>query len=157
MGKNKTPLMMVYEEAHRYVPKNQLSKYRDTRVAVERIAKEGRKYGISEMIVTQRPSEVSPTVLSQCNNFVVMKLTNQDDQNLIKSILPDTDNYFTSALSSLGRQEALLVGDAMVNTSIIKVDNADPLPQSLDVDVYNEWSKKWQQMILDQVINKMIN
>lgn len=156
-GKNKTPLMMVYEEAHRYVPKNQLSKYRDTRVAVERIAKEGRKYGISEMIVTQRPSEVSPTVLSQCNNFVVMKLTNQDDQNLIKSILPDTDNYFTSALSSLGRQEALLVGDAMVNTSIIKVDNADPLPQSLDVDVYNEWSKKWQQMILDQVINKMIN
>ena len=126
-------------------------------MAVERIAKEGRKYGISEMIVTQRPSEVSPTVLSQCNNFVVMKLTNQDDQNLIKSILPDTDNYFTSALSSLGRQEALLVGDAMVNTSIIKVDNADPLPQSLDVDVYNEWSKKWQQMILDQVINKMIN
>lgn len=86
-----------------------------------------------------------------------MKLTNQDDQNLIKSILPDTDNYFTSTLSSLGRQEALLVGDAMVNTSIIKVDNADPLPQSLDVDVYNEWSKKWQQMILDQVINKMIN
>lgn len=149
--------MMVYEEAHRYVPKNQLSKYRDTRVAVERIAKEGRKYVISEMIVTQRPSEVSPTVLSQCNNFVVMKLTNQDDQNLIKSILPDTDNYFTSALSSLGRQEALLVGDAMVNTSIIKVDNADPLPQSLDVDVYNEWSKKWQHMILDQVINKMIN
>ena len=51
----------------------------------------------------------------------------------------------------------MLVGDAMVNTSIIKVDNADPLPQSLDVDVYNEWSKKWQQMILDQVINKMIN
>lgn len=80
-----------------------------------------------------------------------MKLTNQDDQNLIKSILPDTDNYFTSALSSLGRQEALLVGDAMVNTSIIKVDNADPPPQSLDVDVYNEWSKKWQQMILDKV------
>lgn len=156
-GQNRTPLMMVYEEAHRYVPKNQLSKYRDTRVAVERIAKEGRKYGISEMIVTQRPSEISPTVLSQCNNFVVMKLTNQDDQNLIKSILPDTDSYFTSSLSSLDRQEALLVGDAMVNTSIIKVDDANPLPQSLDVAVYDEWSKDWQKMIFEKVINKELN
>lgn len=156
-GYNNKPLMIVYEEAHRYVPKNQSSKYRDTREAVERIAKEGRKYGISEMIVTQRPSEISPTVLSQCNNFVIMKLSNQDDQNIVRSILPDTDNYFTNTLSSLNRREALLVGDAMANTSIIKVDDADPLPQSLDVDVYSEWSEDWKNIAFASVVKNMLN
>lgn len=156
LGENKTPLMLVYEEAHRYIPKNQLVKYRNTRDAVERIAKEGRKYGISEMIVTQRPSEISSTVLSQCNNFVIMKLTNQDDQNIIKSILPETETSFTNSLSSLNRREALLVGNAMANTSIIKVDDVDPLPQSSDVSVYTEWSNEWRNIVFNEVIKNIM-
>lgn len=156
-GANRTPLLLVYEEAHRYIPKTESSKYRDTRESVERIAKEGRKYGISEMIVTQRPSEVSTTVLSQCNNFVIMKLTNQDDQNIVKSILPDSANYFTNSLSSLNVQEALLVGNAVANTVIVKVDDANPLPQSENVKVYTEWSKEWESMVFEQISEKLLH
>ena len=156
-GANRTPLLLVYEEAHRYIPKTESSKYRDTRESVERIAKEGRKYGISEMIVTQRPSEVSTTVLSQCNNFVIMKLTNQDDQNMVKSILPDSANYCTNSLSSLNVQEALLVGNAVANTVIVKVDDANPLPQSENVKVYTEWSKEWESMVFEQISEKLLH
>ena len=149
-GQNNTPMLLVYEEAHKYIPKSEQSKYRNSREAVERIAKEGRKYGISEMIVSQRPSEISPTVLSQCNNFVVMKLTNRDDRNVVKSVLPDTDSYFADSLSSLNKREALVTGDAFINTCVIKIDEADPTPSSEDVKVYTEWSKVWQEMLFEE-------
>lgn len=148
-GTNSTPLLMVYEEAHRYIPKKDQAKYRSSREAVERIAKEGRKYGISEMIVSQRPSEISDTVLSQCSNFVVMKLSNKDDRNIVKSVLPDTDSYFTGTLSSLDKREAVVTGDAFVNTCVIQVDESRPVPHSQDVKVYTEWSNEWKEMLFE--------
>lgn len=154
-GQNKTPMLLVYEEAHRYIPRVNDVKYKDTRQAVERIAKEGRKYGISAMIVSQRPSELSTTVLSQCNNFVVMKLTNADDQSIVKSLLPDSLSYFSASLSSLEKQEALITGDAVANSCIIKVDEANPLPNSQDVDVYTEWKEDWRKIVFEKVIGMM--
>ncbi|MFM5955572.1 MAG: ATP-binding protein, partial [Dolichospermum sp.] len=84
-----TPLLLVFEEAHKYAPKSDYSKYKSARESIERIVKEGRKYGVSAMIVSQRPSEVSDTIFSQCNNFVAMRVTNPTDQEYVKRLLPD--------------------------------------------------------------------
>jgi DNA helicase HerA-like ATPase len=148
---NPTPYLLVYEEAHKYIPKNNESKYKDTRIAVERIAKEGRKYGISSMIVSQRPSEISPTVLSQCNNFVVMKLTNPEDQNFIKNILPESVGYYRDSLNNLSQREALLVGEAISTPCIVHIDAANPVPKSKDVPFYSEWKKKWVDIAFEEL------
>jgi DNA helicase HerA-like ATPase len=78
---NDIPVMLVCEEAHNYVPQNDSAEYRSSRKSIERIAKEGRKYGLSLMVVSQRPSEVSETIFAQCNNFIALRLTNSNDQN----------------------------------------------------------------------------
>ncbi|MCP4523965.1 MAG: ATP-binding protein, partial [Candidatus Gracilibacteria bacterium] len=83
-----TPLLLVYEEAHKYVPKSELAKFRASKNAIERIAKEGRKYGVTLGIISQRPSDISETIFSQCSTFIVMRLTNPDDQNYVKRLLP---------------------------------------------------------------------
>jgi DNA helicase HerA-like ATPase len=75
-GEQELPYLLVYEEAHNYIPQSEGAKYGTVKRAIERVAKEGRKYGISLMVVSQRPSEISETVFSQCNNFVAMRLTN---------------------------------------------------------------------------------
>ena len=107
---NETPLLLVYEEAHKYVPKSELAKFRSSRASIERIAKEGRKYGVTLLIASQRPSEISETIFSQCNNFIAMRLTNPDDQNYVKRLLPDALGSMTDTLSTLKSGEALLIG-----------------------------------------------
>ena len=153
---NETPFMLVYEEAHKYIPKNAEIRYRNTRLAVERIAKEGRKYGVSAMIVSQRPSEISSTVFSQCNNFVVMRLNNPDDQAYVKRLLPEAVVSYGDALSSLERREALIVGDAIATPTIAKVLDTNPTPKSDDIKFYTEWKEDWKNMVFDQII-KTIN
>ena len=128
IGKNDTPFMIVYEEAHKYVPKNSESKFKNTRIAVERIAKEGRKYGVSAMVVSQRPSELSSTVFSQCNNFIVMRLTNPEDQSYVKRLLPEAVVSYGDDLSSLEQREALLVGDSLSTPCIAVIKKANPTP-----------------------------
>ena len=86
---NDIPLLLVYEEAHKYVPCSELAKYRASKTSIERIAKEGRKYGVTLLLASQRPSEISETIFSQCNNFIAMRLTNPNDQNYVKKLLPD--------------------------------------------------------------------
>lgn len=140
---NDTPYLLVYEEAHKYIPKLGDSKYKNTRIAVERVAKEGRKYGLSSMIVSQRPSEISSTVFSQCNNFVIMRLTNPDDQNYVKRLLPDSFEVYTDSLAMLETREALLIGDAVTTPCIVKINEADPLPKSEDILFLSEWQKEW--------------
>lgn len=87
---NDIPILLVYEEAHKYVPNSDLSKYRASKVAIERIAKEGRKYGVTLLLASQRPSEISETIFSQCSNFIAMRLTNPADQGYVKKLLPDS-------------------------------------------------------------------
>ncbi|TOA94500.1 ATP-binding protein, partial [Vibrio parahaemolyticus] len=76
---NDVPILLVYEEAHKYVPNSDLSKYRSSKASIERIAKEGRKYGVTLLLASQRPSEISETIFSQCSNFIAMRLTNPAD------------------------------------------------------------------------------
>lgn len=139
-----TPLLLVYEEAHKYVPRSDLVKYRASKNAIERIAKEGRKYGVTLGIVSQRPSEISETIFSQCNNFIAMRLTNPDDQNYVKKLLPDTIGDLTSYLPSLQSGEALMIGESIILPSLIKIDFPSPEPKSTDIKYLDIWKEKWK-------------
>ena len=127
---NDIPLLLVYEEAHKYIPNNDLAKYRASRESIERIAKEGRKYGVSLLLASQRPSEISETIFSQCNNFLALRLTNPADQNYVKRLLPDTLGSITEKMPSLKVGECLLIGDAVVLPSIVQIGKCDPEPSS---------------------------
>lgn len=153
---NDTPYLLVFEEAHKYIPKLSDVKYKNTRIAVERVAKEGRKYGLSAMIVSQRPSEISPTVFSQCNNFVVMRLTNPDDQSYVKRLLPDNLMGYTDSLAVLETKEALLVGDSISTPCIVKINDANPLPKSEDIKFLKEWRQEWKKVSFEKVFSNII-
>ena len=141
------PLLLVYEEAHKYVPKSDLARFKSSRASIERIAKEGRKYGISLAIVSQRPSELSETIFSQCNNFIAMRLTNPDDQNYVKRLLPDTLGSVTDILPSLQSGEALLIGEATVMPSIVKIDRCEHEPSSNDIPYLEKWKNEWYDKV----------
>lgn len=151
---NETPLLIVYEEAHKYVPKTDSAKFNASRYAIERIAKEGRKYGVTSVIVSQRPSEISETIFSQCSNFVAMRLTNPDDQNYVRRLLPDTLGPLTESLPILQAGEALLIGDAVVMPSLVKIDPCSDVPASNDIKYIEEWKNEWKQVDFDPIIEK---
>jgi len=140
------PLLLVYEEAHKYVPKGTSGRYEACRTAIERVAKEGRKYGVTLVIMSQRPSEISETIFSQCNNFVAMRLTNPEDQNYVKRLLPDSLGPLTDSLPTLRQGEALLIGEAVIMPSLVKIDRCSPEPSSKDMLYLQEWKKKWQSV-----------
>ncbi len=146
-GDNEMPLLLVYEEAHKYVPKSDLARYKSSQASIERIAKEGRKYGISLAIISQRPSELSETIFSQCNNFIAMRLTNPDDQNYVKRLLPDTLGSITDILPSLQSGEALLIGEATVMPSIVKIDRCENEPSSNDIPYLEKWKNEWYDKV----------
>lgn len=140
-GKSRTPVTLLCEEAHLYLP------VRDDADAVqrqalgsfERIAKEGRKYGFSLLVVSQRPSDVSRTILSQCNNFLALRLTNETDQGVIKRLMPDSLAGLTSILPLLDTGEALLLGDAVLLPTRIRLDTPKIPPDSATRDFWKEW------------------
>jgi len=147
VGDNDMPLLLVYEEAHKYVPKSDLARFKSSRASIERIAKEGRKYGISLAIISQRPCELSETIFSQCNNFIAMRLTNPDDQNYVKRLLPDTLGSITDILPSLQAGEALLIGEATVMPSIVKIDRCEHEPSSNDIPYLEKWKNEWYDKV----------
>ncbi|MBL4964001.1 anti-phage-associated helicase HerA [Bacillus halotolerans] len=156
-GENNTPLLLVYEEAHKYAPKSNLVKYRSSTLAIERIAKEGRKYGVTLAIVSQRPSEISETIFSQCNNFMAMRLTNPDDQNYVKRLLPDTLDGVTESLPSLKSGEALLIGDAVVMPSIVSIDRCANEPSSNDIRYIELWKEKWRDIDFNNILESWLD
>ena len=148
------PLLLVYEEAHKYVPKMKDAKYNSSRTAIERIAKEGRKYGITLAIVSQRPSEISETIFSQCSNFVVMRLTNPQDQNYVQRLLPDSLGNITNSLPALGSGQALIIVDSIIMPSVVQIERCNPEPDSNDIAYLQEWKKEWRNIAFEKVINK---
>ncbi|WP_128931670.1 ATP-binding protein [Bradyrhizobium zhanjiangense] len=140
-AETRTPVTLLCDEAHLYLP------VRDDADAVqrqalgsfERIAKEGRKYGFSLLVVSQRPSDVSRTILSQCNNFLALRLTNETDQGVIKRLMPDSLAGLTSILPLLDTGEALLLGDAVLLPTRIKLDMPKVTPDSATRDFWKEW------------------
>ncbi|WJV65430.1 ATP-binding protein [Pectobacteriaceae bacterium CE70] len=148
------PILIVYEEAHKYAPKSDLSKYRTSKEAIERIAKEGRKYGVTLLLASQRPSEISETIFSQCNTFISMRLTNPDDQNYVKRLLPDTVGDITNLLPSLKEGEALIMGDSISIPSIVKIEKCTMPPSSIDIKYLDEWRKEWVDSEFDKIIEQ---
>ena len=137
------PIALLCDEAHLYIPNKSSSSSSDeiSLSIFERIAKEGRKYGLSLVVISQRPSEVNRTVLSQCSNFIAMRLTNTDDQMVIKKLLPDNLGGFGDILPILDTGEALVVGDASLLPSRIRIDKPLKTPDSGTVEFWDEWQK----------------
>ena len=148
---NNIPLLLVYEEAHKYVPNSDMAKYRASKESIERIAKEGRKYGVSLLLASQRPSEISETIFSQCNNFLALRLTNPNDQNYVKRLLPDTLGGLVDKMPSLRAGECLMIGDAVVLPSIVQIDKCNPSPASNDIPYYQLWKEKWIDFDMDNL------
>ena len=137
----RTPVTLLCDEAHLYLPvRNDADSIQKQALgAFERIAKEGRKYGFSLLVVSQRPSDVSKTILSQCNNFLSLRLTNDEDQNVIKRLMPDSLSGLTSILPLLDTGETLMLGDAVLLPSRIKLDTPRLKPNSATRDFWKEW------------------
>jgi hypothetical protein len=140
---NRHPIALLCDEAHLYIPErlNQDSASELGLRNFERIAKEGRKYGVSLVVISQRPSEVNRTVLSQCNNFISLRLSNAEDQGVIKKLLPDNLIGLTEVLPVLDIGEALIVGDASLLPTRVLISEPGLKPQSATIRFWNEWSK----------------
>lgn len=151
---NDIPVLIVCEEAHNYIPRSENAAYRSSKKSLERIAKEGRKYGMSLMVVSQRPSEVSDTIFSQCNNFIALRLTNPNDQSYIKNLLPDNIGDLCNILPNLGPGEAIVMGDATIIPAIVQIELPSPQPHSETVDVLTEWKNDWKDVVFKDIISK---
>lgn len=140
-SEDRTPITLLCDEAHLYLPvrADADAVQRQALGAFERIAKEGRKYGFSLLVVSQRPSDVSRTILSQCNNFLALRLTNETDQGVIKRLMPDSLAGLTAELPLLDTGEALLLGDAVLLPTRIKLDAPRLPPDSATRDFWREW------------------
>jgi hypothetical protein len=138
--RNELPILLVFEEAHNYLSTSGEGS-KAARRTVERIAKEGRKYGVSAMIVSQRPSEISETILSQCNSFVILRLLNPTDQAYIRKLVPDSFTGLDSVIPLLRQGEAVIVGDAMPMPQRVQIDMPDPPPASSDVRFFDKWKQ----------------
>ena len=140
--REKDPVAIICEEAHRYVPNRGEAQYEVAQTAIRRIAREGRKYGLGLMLVSQRPADVEGTVISQCNSWIVLRLTNSRDQEHVSRFLPDSLTGMTKQLSSLPRQEAIFVGEASALPAKIRLRTLtkEQLPNSADISFANAWS-----------------
>ena len=138
------PVVLICEEAHRYVPNSGEAQYEAAQESIRRIAKEGRKYGLGLILVSQRPSEVESTVLSQCNSWIILRITNESDRNHARGILPDSLEGLTKMLSGLRRQEAIFAGQAATLPSRIMIRDLreDQLPASHDIDFDEGWQNE---------------
>lgn len=140
----RTPFVFVCDEAHLYLPVREDADAveKQTLYSFERIAKEGRKYGVSLLVVSQRPSDVSRTILSQCNNFLILRLTNDQDQNVVRRLMPDSLAGVLDGLPLLDIGEALLLGDAILLPARIKLKFPAIEPLSQTRNFWQEWGEK---------------
>ncbi|WP_109392957.1 ATP-binding protein [Proteus terrae] len=140
--KSRRPVAFVCDEAHLYLPRKEGNPVERRAVeAFEKIAKEGRKYGVALMIVSQRPSDVSATILSQCNNIISLRLTNADDQTTVRKLLPESLESLLEALPIMDVGEAMVVGDSVLLPSRIKIDPPTEKPLSATIDFWSRWQE----------------
>ncbi|MDU1906638.1 MAG: DUF87 domain-containing protein [Dysgonomonas sp.] len=151
--RNIFPVNLILEEAHRYISINQERFFLRANHIFERIAKEGRKYGMFLMISSQRPSELSKTVLSQCSNFIVHRIQNPEDLSHIKQITPHISDAVLKRLPSIPTQQALVFGHAVNLPALFKVNEAKPLPRSDNNSISRNWFRPHDK-VLDIKFNR---
>lgn len=143
-----SPVLCILEEAHRYIGSDEVANS-----AVNQIAKEGRKYGVGLMLVTQRPAEIPSTTLSQCGTMVSLRLTNRDDQGTVKAALPDASVGMSNAISSLKNHEAVVSGEAVTLPSRVLVDDPNPPPDADDPSL-DSWLEESSITTVENNINQ---
>lgn len=147
------PVALFCDEAHLYIPQDPTSGAAENAIATfERIAKEGRKYGVGLVVISQRPAEVNRTVVSQCNNLIAMRLTNGDDQAVVRRLLPDSLGGFGDLLPVLDTGEALVVGDAILLPTRIRIAKPTNEPLSGTIDFWDRWSEATDSAALDKAV-----
>ena len=148
------PILLVCEEAHAYIPRASESQFAGSRKSMERIAKEGRKYGVGLAVVSQRPHEVSETVLAQCGTFICLRITNPNDQGYVRSLVPESEGDLISVLAGLGRGEALALGEAVPLPTRLQFEKPNPTPNSDDVDFYDKWINGPDDLNVDAIVKR---
>ncbi len=148
------PILLICEEAHAYIPRTSETQFAGSRKSMERIAKEGRKYGVGLAVASQRPHEVSETVLAQCGTFICLRITNPNDQNYVRSLVPESEGDLVSVLAGLGRGEALVLGEAVPLPTRLQFQKPSPTPNSDDVDFHEKWRAGPDDLDVDAIVNR---
>lgn len=156
--RRRDPVVLVCEEAHRYVPDRGEAEYAAAQTAIRRIAREGRKYGIGLMLVSQRPADVESTVISQCGTWLVLRLTNAADQQHVSRFLPDGLSGMTKALPNLAQQEAIFVGEGASMPARVRIRDLtdNQLPKSETAKFAKGWTlNRLTETEIAQIANRM--
>lgn len=157
--RGKFPIAIVLEEAQNYIP--QIDRKKDrvsiSKQVIERIAREGRKYGLSLIVSSQRPTELSKTILSQCNTFIVHRLQNPEDQAYVKELVSTVNIDLLNQLPILPQQHAIIMGDAVRSPAQVKISDARPLPDSESPEFFAQWIKDTSDIDIEKVANKWID
>lgn len=151
------PLLLVCEEAHRYVPKDDMSSGQAVRRILERIAKEGRKYGVSLGLITQRPSDLAEGVLSQCGTIIAMRLNNDRDQACVRAAMPEGARGFLDAIPALRNRECIVCGEGVAIPLRVRFDDLEPekRPASSDPSFASLWCQTGdEQGIIQRTIKR---
>ena len=120
---------------------------------MERISKNGRKYGVGICVVSQRPSDVSETVLAQCNSFLCLRISNPDDQEYVRSMVPEAAKGTFDSLTSLSKGEAVALGEAVPMPVRFKIDMPNPPPNSTDVDYAGKWRDGGKEIDVENLVS----
>ena len=153
------PVVLVLEEAHHYIPEiSQTQRQIRARKVFEKIAKEGRKFGLSLLIASQRPSELSKTIMAQCNSFIVHRIQNPEDQQYFRSVISSVSHELLNQLPALPQKTALVLGDCVTAPIQVTIRDVNPTPDSRDPRFSEIWSdpnfkapnfeeicKKWEE------------
>jgi hypothetical protein len=157
-GDSRHPIVIFCDEAHLYLPNELASSNpmeRRTLETFEKIAKEGRKYGVSLFVVSQRPSDVSTTILSQCSNVISLRLANKSDQSVVKQLLPESLESLMEVLPTLDIGEAVVVGDATLLPTRIKMSRPVNEPRSSTIAFWQRWSKQKEEVDLIAAVESL--
>lgn len=151
------PLAMICDEAHIYLSKRSDKNPLEKRAAAmfDRVAKEGRKYGVSLVVVSQRPSELSSTIISQCNNLVALRMSNRDDLSVVSARVPEGLDSILEALPVLNVGEAVVLGDGVSLPDRITITPPTTPPNSATVDVWSQWSEAGKDVDIHQIAANM--
>ena len=147
------PIYLICEEAHEYIPREDIPRYREARRSMERIAKNGRKYGVGLCVVSQRPHDVSETVLAQCSSYICLRISNPDDQEYVRSMVPESVRGTFAALTSLSKGESVALGEAVPMPVRFRVNLPEPPPNSTDVDYAGKWRDGGKQISVEKLVS----
>ena len=151
------PISLILEEAQNYIPEvDRNNKKSITKKVFERIAREGRKFGVSLIVSSQRPSELSKTILSQCNTFIVHKLQNPEDQKYIKQIVSSANEDLLNQLPILPQQHAIIMGEAVRTPSQLRINDITSKPDSNNPKFIENWLEESNKIEINKVVKKWL-